>query len=71
MRGVERPAGLESRDFLRSRIKGKEVVLQTIKDKKGKYGRYLAYIWLKDESGNWVNINDMLVQQGYAVYKDY
>ena len=71
VRGVERPAGLESRDFLRSRIKGKEVVLQTIKDKKGKYGRYLAYIWLKDESGNWVNINDMLVQQGYAVYKDY
>ncbi len=71
VRGTERPAGLRSRDFLRSQIQGKEVVLQTIKDKKGKYGRYLADIWLKDESGNWTNVNDLLVQRGYAVYKDY
>jgi len=71
VRGVERPAGLRSRDFLRSKIEGKEVVLQTIKDKKGKYGRYLADIWLKDESGNWINVNNLLVQQGHAVYKEY
>jgi len=71
VRGDERPAGLRSRDFLRSQIQGKEVVLQTIKDKKGKYGRYLGDIWLKDESGNWININDLLVQEGYAVYKEY
>ena len=71
VKGVERPAGLRSRDFLRSQIKGKEVILETVKDKKGKYGRYLAEIWLKDESGNWLNVNDLLVQQGYAFYKDY
>jgi len=71
VRGVERPTGLRSRDFLRSQIQGKEVILQTIKDKKGKYGRYLANIWLEDESGNLSNVNDLLVQQGYAVYKEY
>ena len=71
VRGTERQAGLRSRDFLRSQIMGKEVIIQTVKDKKGKYGRYLADIWLKDYSGNWVNINDLLVQQGYAVYKEY
>lgn len=71
VRGPERPKGLRSRDFLRNKILGKEVVLETSKDKKGKYGRYLADIWLKDDSGNWININDLLVQQGYAVYKDY
>lgn len=71
VKGAERPAGLRSRDFLRSQIQGREVILQTIKDKKGKYGRYLADIWLKDESGNWNNVNDLLVQEGYAIYKEY
>ena len=71
VKGAERPAGLHSRDFLRSQIQGREVILQTIKDKKGKYGRYLADIWLKDESGTWNNVNDLLVQEGYAVYKEY
>ena len=71
VRGVDRPQGLISRDFLRSKIMGKQVILQTVKDKKGKYGRYLADIWLKDESGSWININDLLVRQGYAEYKDY
>ncbi len=44
VRGVERPAGLKARDFLRSLIDGKEIFIQTIKDRKGKYGRYLGEI---------------------------
>ncbi len=71
LRGDDREAGLKSRDFLRDKIDGKEIVLQTIKDKKGKYGRYLAEIWLEDENGEWININDLLVESGYAVYKEY
>jgi micrococcal nuclease len=71
VRGVERPQGLISRDFLRGQIKGKEVIIQTVKDKKGKYGRYLADIWLKGDDEKWININDLLVSQGYAEYKDY
>ena len=71
IRGAERPAGLLSRDFLRSKILDKEVLIETVKDKKGKYGRYLADIWLRHEDGTWINVNDLLVQQGYAVYKDY
>ena len=71
VRGSERPAGLISRDFLRDKIDGKEIVIQTIKDKKGKYGRYLADIWLKDENNNWININDIMVESGQAVYKEY
>ena len=71
VRGAERPAGLRSRDFLRSQIDGKEVILQSVKDKKGKYGRYLADIWLKKDNGKWININDLMVQKKHAVYKDY
>ena len=47
-------------------ILNKKVIVETIKDKKGKYGRYLAEIFLDD-----VNINDWLVINGYAEYKDY
>ena len=70
MRGDEKIAGKASRDWLRGRILGKTVLVETIKDKRGKYGRYLAEIWLP-ENGGYTNINDELVAQGYAVYKSY
>lgn len=66
VRGVERPQGLVSRDWLRKKILGKDVLIRTIKDKKGKYGRYLAEIFLDG-----TNINDQLVKEGLAEYKDY
>ena len=70
MRGNEKVAGKASRDWLRSRILGREILIETIKDRKGKYGRYIAEIWL-EENGEYVNINDELVNQGYAEYKAY
>lgn len=66
VRGKQRPAGLSSRNWLRQKILGKTVIIQTIKDQKGKYGRYLAEIWLDGK-----NINDLLVKSGHAKYKDY
>ena len=71
LRGKERPEGLKSRDFLREQILNKKITIQTIKDKKEKYGRYLGEIWLKDEKGKEININDLLVKKGFAVYKKY
>jgi micrococcal nuclease len=71
VRGTQRSEGLLSRDFLRSLIMDKEIIIETIKDKYGKYGRYLVEIWLKDNNETWVNINDLLVEQGYAIYKTY
>ncbi len=66
MRGVEKKEGKKSRDFLREKILGKEIIVKTIKDNKGKYGRYLAEIFIDNE-----NINDVLVKKGYAKYKQY
>lgn len=71
LRGSEREEGLKSRDFLRSLIDGKEIFIETVKDKKGKYGRYLAEIWLEQGTDNWINVNDLLVTEGYAEYHDY
>lgn len=71
IRGEERDAGLQSRDALRELILDKQVMVQTIQDSKGKYGRYLAEIWREDMDGQWRNINDLLVENGQAVYQQY
>lgn len=62
LRGEEREKGLIARDWLRERLKGEEVVIETMKDKKGKYGRYIAILFVDG-----VNINDELVEKGHAV----
>lgn len=70
IRGKGRQKGLRSRDFLRELIMDREIIIGTFKDKKGKYGRYLGEIWLpKDDEI--ININDLLVEEGYAEYKEY
>ena len=71
MTGTEKPEGIKSRDFLRNKILGKEVTIQTIKDKEEKYGRYLAEIWLEEKKGEFTNINDLMVTEKFAVYKKY
>lgn len=57
----EKVAGLLARDYLRSLILNKKVCVVTEKDKTGKYGRYLAEIYLDG-----VNINQQLLARGYA-----
>ena len=62
VRGSEKAQGLKSRDFLRKWILKKEVIIQTIKDRKGKYGRYLGEIWI-EKNGKYINVNDLLVKE--------
>jgi len=52
------------RDILKQKIEGKIVTIQTIKDRKEKYGRYLATLILP---GFAPDINQWLVNEGYAV----
>jgi micrococcal nuclease len=72
MRGEKKAEGKKSRDFLRSLILGKEVTIKTRKDKKGKYGRYIATIFVEgDDSLVMLNVNESMVSMGHAVFKDY
>lgn len=71
MRGAEREKGISARDFLRRKIDGREVVIKTIKDQKEKYGRYLAEIYITDDNGNLINVNDLMVTEGLAEYRQY
>ncbi len=71
VKGVEKEKGIKSRDFLRRKILGKEILLETIKDKDEKYGRYLGEIFLEAKKDQFININDLLVEKGFAEYKKY
>ena len=64
IRGSERESGLKSRDALRSLISNKWVILKTYKDKKGKYGRWLAEVFINETC-----VNDWLISEGLA--KEY
>ena len=63
IRGADRPTGLESRDALRRLILDKQVIIKTKKDRKGKYGRWLAHVYLPAAT---ISVNDMLVNAGFA-----
>jgi len=70
MRGADKPNGEKARDFLRSLVLNNEVLLQTIKDTREKYGRYLGELWLVAD-GKPLNVNDELVAKGHARYQQY
>lgn len=64
LRKEEREEGLKSRDKLRELILDKNISLYTLKDKTGKYGRYLGIIFKDD-----ININKFMIDNNYG--KEY
>ncbi len=67
VRGKERSIGLQARDYVRRRLSPfSEFIVQTYKDDKGKYGRYLVSIWIDG-----ICLNDELVELGHAKYQVY
>ena len=62
-RGEEREKGLIAKRALNEKILAKEVVVKTVKDETGKYGRYLADIFLEGEG---ISVNSWMVEQRFA-----
>jgi micrococcal nuclease len=60
----EYKAGMKAKERLEELVKGKEIALETVKDKKGKYGRYLGEIYINDI--DWTNVNSLLIHEGHA-----
>lgn len=73
-------AGNEASEFVKSILKeNQEIRIETIKDKKEKYGRYLAIVYVRIDSkiiaglsvirnlGEFYCINDILIGKGLAV----
>ena len=53
--------GVEARDFNKNMVEGKKVRLEFDIEKKDKYGRWLAYVFVED-----VFVNEMLLEKGLA-----
>jgi len=64
IRGEEREEGLRSKQFVVDRLPiGEEIIIETVKDKKEKYGRYLAVVYYGSLE---TNLNDELLAEGMA-----
>ena len=66
IKGEERPEGLISRDWLRMRLSEavlneSEITVKTIRDRKGKFGRYLGEIFIDS-----VSVNKEMIEKGLA-----
>jgi len=46
---------------------GKEFICQTIMNKRGKAGRTLGHVFTEDENGVKIDINQKMIDDGYAV----
>lgn len=70
VKGASKKKGMASRNYLKKLILGKEIFIETIKDRKEKFGRYLAEVFV-EKNGKLINVNDELVKRKFAVYKKY
>lgn len=56
------PEGLTARDWLIERLTRGPLTITTYKDRRERYGRYLATLWIEG-----VNLNEAMIEAGHAV----
>jgi len=70
---IEKEKAYEARDVVKKILtEANCIYIETIKGKKGKYGRYIANIWYAEKKlGELFCLNEELVNRGLAVYREY
>jgi len=70
---TEKALGIAATQFLKQTIEmeAQELKVQTEKDKKGKYGRWIGTLFMLNVKGKWENLNALMVTYGHAIYKEY
>lgn len=63
---VEKERGFAAKQRL-TEILDKEFIVETILNKRGKFGRVLGILHVENEEGIRTNINEQLVKEGHAV----
>lgn len=75
IRGPEKEKGVQSKEHLYTLLHSYDVdtlYVETIKDKQGKYGRYLCTIFAKQkDTSTEVIINNQMVIDGFAEWSNY
>lgn len=66
IKGESKASGIIAKDRIRSLILDKEIIVKTHKDKKEKYGRYLADVFFQ-EGEEWIHLNELLVKENLAI----
>ena len=68
IRGPERPEGLKAKMRLQTIADtAAEVIIETYKDKTGKYGRWLGTVWVRQlGQEKFADANQMLLDGGFA-----
>ena len=62
--------GREAKQFVYDTIMGKKIIVMTYKDKKGKYGRYLADIaYIEDDKV--MMLTDEMIKEGFEKKEKY
>lgn len=66
----EKERGYAAKEYLKSRIEGKTIIINTVK--KGKFGRWLGVFWLYEEGMGELgeSLNDEMIRMGHAVAYD-
>lgn len=49
------------------KILPKNFICRTIYNKRGKVNRVLGYVYVEDENGDLININDVMIAQGHSL----
>ena len=68
---IEKKAGLEAKAFVEQFLKlhNNKVILETVYDSGGKYGRTLATVHVEHEdTGDLIDLNERLIEEGYAMH---
>lgn len=63
-------AGMKCKDRVVGLVEGKEIYINTIKDKQEKYGRYLGIVYFAENS-QLVSLNKLLLDEGLAKVATY
>jgi micrococcal nuclease len=67
IKGAERPAGLKAKAALEQLLyPGRELFIRTEKDKSDSFGRWIAHVYTDTNY-----VNDWLILEGHATYKEY
>lgn len=80
LRLKEREVGLAARDFLRELLPvGSPVTIETYKDRTGKYGRYIADVYIpytgpdtdERQNGELLSVAEIMLENGFAEASNY
>lgn len=63
--------GIEAKSKNEGLVLGKQVILKADVTNTDRYGRLLRYVYVRDDSGNEIFVNDALVREGYAFSRTY